>query len=467
MTRAAIYCRVSTDEQAKNGISLQCQKEALTKYANEADYTIVDYYSDEGYSGTSLKRPELQRLLDDVRSKKIDIVLITKLDRWGRGVKNYYKVDEILSENKVHWKTILEDYDTTTSAGKLHINIMLSIAENEAATTAERIKFVFEEKRSKKEVTNGKYSYGFRIENKKYVINKEEQKIFTNFCWDLVKSQAARRTRIEGNEKYGTNFTDSQLIRLFRRPLNIGVYDNGKVHIEDFCPPLIDKELYYQVLEILDRNVKTYFTGKGQTQDYIFSGLIKCAECGSILGGRTSSSNYGLKKSIKHAYTCCKNKKSTQCSNNKHIGEKKLELYLLSNLRKKLNEIKNAVPIKREVEQIENVETIEKNNVIDTTKIRKQIENLLNLYLDGNIPKDIYMKKYNALQAQLEEARKEQKEIKPKQENNIEAINQILNQPLEERYLMMDNKEKRRFWRSIIESITLDKETGITFELKV
>ena len=119
------------------------------------------------------------------------------------------------------------------------------------------------------------------------------------------------------------------------------------------------------------------------------------------------------------------------------------------------------------MEQIENVEVIEKINVIDTTKIKKQIENLLNLYLDGNIPKDIYMKKYNALQAQLEEARKEQKEIKPKQENNIETINQILNQPLEERYLMMDNKERRRFWRSIIESITLDKETGITFELKV
>ena len=96
MENVALYCRVSTQEQNINGDSLRMQQENLIKYAKKHNMNIYDTYIDGGYSATSLNRPELQRLLQDVRDKKINRILFIKIDRWSRGVKNYYKLQEVL-----------------------------------------------------------------------------------------------------------------------------------------------------------------------------------------------------------------------------------------------------------------------------------------------------------------------------------------------------------------------------------
>ena len=101
MLKVGLYDRVSHDEQALYGDSLRTQKEALRKYAKEKNYIIVGEYTDDGYTATQLNRPGLQRLLDDVRAGKIDMILFTKIDRWSRGVRNYYKLQDILDEHKV------------------------------------------------------------------------------------------------------------------------------------------------------------------------------------------------------------------------------------------------------------------------------------------------------------------------------------------------------------------------------
>ena len=111
--RVGLYGRVSTEEQALRGFSIEAQVDALKEYAKKNNMKIVDIYLDEGISGAKppLKRPALNRLLEDVKAGKIDMILFTKLDRWFRSVKEYFKVQEILEDNKVEWKTILEDYD--------------------------------------------------------------------------------------------------------------------------------------------------------------------------------------------------------------------------------------------------------------------------------------------------------------------------------------------------------------------
>ena len=115
--RCAIYDRVSTDIQVQQGLSLDTQKELLTEYANTHGYEIVDYYIDEGLTARKkLKnRRDFMRLLDDIRADKIDLVLVTKLDRWFRNVKDYHNVQAILEEHHCNWKTVLEDYDTSTA----------------------------------------------------------------------------------------------------------------------------------------------------------------------------------------------------------------------------------------------------------------------------------------------------------------------------------------------------------------
>ena len=96
--RVGLYGRVSTEEQALRGFSIETQKANLTEYCKENNLKIVDYYFDEGISGAKppLKRPALKRLLEDVEAGKIDMILFTKLDRWFRSVKEYFKVQEVL-----------------------------------------------------------------------------------------------------------------------------------------------------------------------------------------------------------------------------------------------------------------------------------------------------------------------------------------------------------------------------------
>ena len=162
--RCAIYDRVSTDIQVQQGLSLDTQKELLTEYANTHGYEIVDYYIDEGLTARKKlqNRRDFMRLLKDIKADKIDLVLVTKLDRWFRNVKDYHNVQAVLEEHHCNWKTVLEDYDTSTADGQLKINIMLAVAQNESDRTSERIKVVFEHKKRNQEHLNGPIPFGYK-----------------------------------------------------------------------------------------------------------------------------------------------------------------------------------------------------------------------------------------------------------------------------------------------------------------
>ena len=108
MQRVALYIRVSTEEQALHGLSVEAQTEALDLWAKNSKVKVIDHYIDAGISARkkASKRPDLQRLLADVCAEKIDLVVFTKLDRWFRNIAEYYKVQEILDDHKVAWKAI-------------------------------------------------------------------------------------------------------------------------------------------------------------------------------------------------------------------------------------------------------------------------------------------------------------------------------------------------------------------------
>ena len=153
MKRVFAYVRVSTEEQAIHGLSIEAQTAALEIWAKENGHRIVSVYTDAGISARkpASKRPALQELLADAQDGKGDLIIFTKLDRWFRNIAEYYKVQEVLEKYHVDWRTIHEDYDTTTASGRLKINIMLSVAQDEADRTSERIKAVNEMKRQKRD----------------------------------------------------------------------------------------------------------------------------------------------------------------------------------------------------------------------------------------------------------------------------------------------------------------------------
>ncbi|WP_246240428.1 recombinase family protein [Anaerocolumna sedimenticola] len=247
MIRCAVYIRVSTEEQALHGYSLEAQKAALTDYANVHNMYIVDYYIDEGLSARKkmAKRKEFQRMLSDVTANRIDLILITKLDRWFRNISDYYKVQEILETYHVNWKTIYENYDTTTANGRLHINIMLSVAQDEADRTSERIKVVFQNKKNKGEVTNGSHPLGFKIVNKRLVPDEKNITIVKDIFSYYEFHQSVYETAQMVRDKYKLIFCNATISRILKNKIYTEYRD------DNFPMSIIDLKQFNQVQSIL------------------------------------------------------------------------------------------------------------------------------------------------------------------------------------------------------------------------
>ena len=132
--RCAIYIRVSTAEQMMHGKSLEAQKQYLTNYAKEHNMTVAGVYADEGKTARKelKKRKAIHSLLEDVKAGKIDVIIFWRIDRWFRNLSDFYKVQEVLDDNNVHWISTSEPgINMETRDGRLQLNVVLSIGQDE------------------------------------------------------------------------------------------------------------------------------------------------------------------------------------------------------------------------------------------------------------------------------------------------------------------------------------------------
>jgi len=137
--KIAIYIRVSTEDQVKEGYSIEVQKEYLKSFAKKENLEIFKTYQDDGISGYILNRPSLAELLKDAKDKKFDLVLVYKIDRFSRNLKDLLNLVDELSFYGIGFKSATEPFDTTTSAGKLMFQQLGSFAEFERNRIAERV----------------------------------------------------------------------------------------------------------------------------------------------------------------------------------------------------------------------------------------------------------------------------------------------------------------------------------------
>lgn len=441
--RVAIYIRVSTEEQSLHGLSLEAQRDNLEQYAKEKGYEIVGCYADAGITARKKMkhRKELLRLLEDVKSGYIDLIIFTKLDRWFRNISDYYKVQEILDKHKVNWKTIFEDYDTTTANGRLHINIMLSIAQDEADRTSERIKAVFANKIARGETPCNRAPIGYKIENSKLLVDDETKQIAIDIfdCYDRYHSLSRCCRMIR--EKYDMIIYDYSMRRYLENRTYIGEFKG----ISNFCEAIIDQNLFYRIQAY--RNQREFKNQLVDGRVYLFSGLIYCTECNHIL-----NSNFTIQKQKNgpreyHYYKCreclAKGKKYR-----KRANEEKIEKFLLDN-------ISNA--IKEKMSAINSGSREKKAGKPDTAKIKKRLEKLKDLYLDDLIDKESYKKEYESLNKQLAYV---------PQENNVVQYANIKIDDFISTYGTLTQDEKKALWLGIIEKITFDEHGEIRFFLK-
>lgn len=328
--RAALYIRVSTEEQAKKGYSLPAQKEDLEEYAKKNGYAIVGYYIDEGKSARKkyTNRKEFMRMMEDVKADKIDVILFIKLDRWFRSVADYYKIQEILDAHGVAWKTTQEHYDTETTNGRLYINIRLSVAQDECDRDSDRIKFVFDSKVARGEPITGSMPLGLKIENKKIVRDPETAPAVEALFQHYKEHGSAYAAMREISSTYNVVLYDHTVRRILRNPMYKGMYRDNP----DYCEALIPPEEFDEIQKQLEnRSIRSNPSGR----IYIFSGLLVCGTCGQKISGHYTAP---AGRREYYLYRCRNALIYHRCSNHKCTNEEKLEQWLLLNVSSELDQ---------------------------------------------------------------------------------------------------------------------------------
>lgn len=444
----ALYVRVSTEEQAINGDSLRTQREELTKYALKNGFHIYGIYEDDGFSATNLKRPALQRLLKDVENNKINRILITKLDRLSRGVRNYYKVLDVLDEHGVFWQTVFEKYDSSTASGRLHINIMLSVAENESAQTSERIRSVFKTKVESKELISGKIPVGLKRQDKKLVIDEDKKQVILDAFQFYKETTSAYQTFQKLDLKYPElQLNYMRVYRILTNKLYIGVKKTRYGDIEDFCPAIINKIDFENTQRLLNKNARK--PSAENSGGYIFQGLLKCSECGYRLGGKFYSKN---PESSRYYYICKRHHLAMKCSCSVNFNEVKIEKILLQEfniqLKKYISDYEYKEKHFKEIDMSKEISSVE-----------SKLSKLKDLYVRDLIRIEDYEKDYKEYVAQLEELYKQQEKIETNiPDINLETLKSFLSNDFNLAYNSLSRIEKRRIWLSVIDYIAIDKD---------
>jgi site-specific DNA recombinase len=183
--RCAVYTRKSTEEGLDQEFnSLDAQREACAAYvASQIGLgwkLVPDRYDDPGFSGGSIDRPALQTLLQDIADKKVDVVVVYKIDRLTRSLTDFSRIVEVFDKAGASFVSVTQQFNTTTSMGRLTLNVLLSFAQFEREVTAERIRDKIAASKKKGMWMGGVVPLGYRVENRKLIANPEEAR---TVCW--------------------------------------------------------------------------------------------------------------------------------------------------------------------------------------------------------------------------------------------------------------------------------------------
>jgi hypothetical protein len=319
---------------------------------------------------------------------------------------------------------------------------MLSIAQDEADRTSERIKVVFENKRARGETTAGKAPTGYKIENSMLLVDENTKQIAIDIFnyYDLHHSVmgCVRMAR----EKYGYNIYDYSIRRMLENKTYIGEFNGGN----NFCEAIISREQFDRVNAY--RSVREFKNQLVAGRVYLFSSLVFCKECKHNMSCcfKAQDNKSGFKE---YHYYRCKESIQNKCNHHKRINEDYLEEYLLGNLNKAVRE-KLHITVQRQ-----------KNTPrsIDTAKIKRRLEKLTDLYLDDLIDKESYKIEYDSLNAQLSTANSMRLDTS-------EKYRQYIEKDLPSVYQSFTLTERKTFWLGMIDKIIVDHDNNVDFFLK-
>ncbi|MCX5784124.1 MAG: recombinase family protein, partial [Elusimicrobia bacterium] len=355
--KIALYLRVSTEDQAKEGYSLEVQRETLEAFAKREGLEIYKIYSDDGISGyTSDRRPALAALLADAKSGKFDLVLVSKLDRFSRNLRDLLNLVEELCSYGVGFKSAGEPFDTTTSAGKLMFQQLGSFAEFERNRIAERVFPGMVKGVQQGNWQGSRYTpYGYKYNKAAKlleVVESEAEVVRRIYALYLEgKSTLAIGTILtkQGVRNRKGNYFGTKVIGdILKNPIYTGKivwnahhYDKTKKTAKGYKyvknspdkiitaqgkhTALISDEVFAQAQKL--RAEKRIALRKAKPGDYLLSGLMFCGKCNHKYVGASSVSNHRT-KATKKWYRCSSRTRSYTTCRNKSVKAEAIEPHL-------------------------------------------------------------------------------------------------------------------------------------------
>ena len=282
--RCAVYTRKSSEEGLEQEFnSLDAQREACEAYIasqrSEGWALVREQYDDGGISGGTLDRPALQRLLSDIEDGLIDVVVVYKIDRLSRSLMDFAKLVEVFDRNNVTFVSVTQSFNTTTSMGRLTLNILLSFAQFEREVTAERIRDKVKASRMKGIFMGGTPPYGYKPKDRKLVIEEEEARnvrwIFARFleigsATELAREVARRGIRTPRGNAMSKNF----LYRMLNNRAYIGEAVHKGTGYAGEHERLIDQKTWDNVQSILQESPRLRAANTRSETPSLLKGLL-------------------------------------------------------------------------------------------------------------------------------------------------------------------------------------------------
>jgi DNA invertase Pin-like site-specific DNA recombinase len=315
-TRCAIYTRKSTDEgldQAFN--SLDAQREACAAFIQSQKHegwtVLPTLYDDGGFSGGTLERPALQRLLADIEAGQIDVIVVYKVDRLTRALSDFAKLVELFERCGVSFVSITQQFNTTTSMGRLTLNVLLSFAQFEREVIGERVRDKIAASKKKGMWMGGMPPLGYDVKDRKLVVNDDEARtvigIYQSYL--ALKSVRAlkdelagagirskRRLRPDGNEYGGQKLSRGALYLMLQNRIYRGEIAHKGQSYPGEHPAIIEQPLWDEVQVILAQNRIERLTGARAKLPSLLGGLVFDES-----GGRLTPT-YAVKKGTRYRY---------------------------------------------------------------------------------------------------------------------------------------------------------------------
>ena len=390
---AGLYPRVSTDDQVREGFSLDEQEKEMKKLCMYKNYQIYKVYREEGVSAKNMNRPKFQEMMQDLKDGKINRIIVYKLDRLTRSIQDLEVICKLIEKYHCSLDSVSEEINTDTAMGVFFIRMTTILAQLEIERTSERTKFGLKGA-AKNGHFCGKAPIGYRKINKELVIDDLESEVVKEIFDDYVNglSVCTITKKLNSKNALNRNWRTTTIDRMLSNYIYCGDYLYGKraknmkpIHLENICPAIIDKETFKMVQTQKERNLKNYT----RKHTYVYMQKIVCSKCNKIMGGSSSTSK-NKPTQIYYKCNCC----------NTRINEKKIEKPLMLFLNDMLDYyllIDNN--FKSFFNEDLNIEIDKYNKMLD--KCNKKLKKIKEAYLDDLIDKDEFITEEKAIKSQI------------------------------------------------------------------